>query len=291
MFLLVGDTPSTMRTFFTLLLVVYLASQALSVYIRADYEHEQHGNDAVFGKQRTVQCEPHNVTELTVGRFGFYIIQKTHGWFPQCVHMERGWLVGYGHLCPEPEENTVRSYTVEEKSLEGQNGAAYVQDGLCYMCDFYQNKFQVHTTSAWPVLKEDVKRCEKQVRDEINVELTRNQFAALVSFCMTVSAEEWQASYIKELLNDDHDFDDVANVFLSHSKDSGKESHYLSELRQVEVRLWKTNACDVREERISETIDHLIDEEGHLKEHHDGEFPTLEAGPALLEIDLTPQEM
>lgn len=88
---------------------------------------------------------------------------------------------------------------------------------------------------AW--LIEDVRKAAAQIEQFIDVPLSDNQFAALVSFVYNVGANSLDKSTLRRLLNEGH-YDLVPQQLVRWNKAGGQVSSGLVRRRDAEVRLW-----------------------------------------------------
>lgn len=83
-----------------------------------------------------------------------------------------------------------------------------------------------------------VEAAERGIRRLIKVCLTRHQFSALVSFLISVGADEFLDSDVYRLTNEGK-HKEAAEAFLSHTKDSsGNECDNMSAMRRYERAIY-----------------------------------------------------
>lgn len=94
---------------------------------------------------------------------------------------------------------------------------------------------------AEDLLREDLRVFEKAVDDAVVVQLTDNQFAALVSWTFNVGVGAMRQSTLIRKLNAG-DYDAVPRELIKWNKVKGKPVHGLSNRRAAEVGLWARGA-------------------------------------------------
>jgi lysozyme len=111
------------------------------------------------------------------------IIEDAEGLRLRAYRLAGQWLIGYGHATDASEE-AVQDLTITENE-------------------------------AAKLLRSDVGMCENAVRDVVKVQVTRNQFSALVAFCYNVGPATMAKSQIVRHLNNG-ECDDAAEAFLAY---------------------------------------------------------------------------
>lgn len=94
---------------------------------------------------------------------------------------------------------------------------------------------------AEDLLREDLRVFEAAVDDTVAVQLTDNQFAALVSWAFNVGVGAMRQSTLIRRLNDG-DYDAVPRELVKWNKVKGKPVHGLSNRRAAETGLWARGA-------------------------------------------------
>ncbi len=88
------------------------------------------------------------------------------------------------------------------------------------------------------LLRQDVAKYEKTVRDNVKVDLNQNQFDALVSFCFNVGQKAFADSTLLKRVNAKN-FADVPTQLLRWTRAGGKKLQGLVNRRNNEIKLWK----------------------------------------------------
>lgn len=86
---------------------------------------------------------------------------------------------------------------------------------------------------------QDLERFCYAVEDFVKIELTQNQFDALVIFCFNVGVDAFKKSTLLKILNDG-DYEGVPAQLRRWNKSGGKEVQGLNNRRQAEIDLWNT---------------------------------------------------
>lgn len=94
-------------------------------------------------------------------------------------------------------------------------------------------------TKEWAewLLEEDLKRFEANVSGYVTVDLTQDQFDALVSFTYNVGAEAFKNSTLLKKLNAE-EYEEAADQFLRWNKSNGKVLAGLTNRRKKERALF-----------------------------------------------------
>lgn len=119
------------------------------------------------------------------------------------------WTIGFGHLIGDGSSlpnNWNRTLTLDE----------------CY-----------------DLLASDVRKFELGIKRYINVELTQNQFDALVSFAFNLGLGTLQRSTLRAKLNR-KDYDGAISSWLKYNKAGGKVFRGLTRRREAEVNLFNS---------------------------------------------------
>lgn len=90
---------------------------------------------------------------------------------------------------------------------------------------------------AWEFLREDVKDAEDTVNELVEVKLTDNQFAALVSFVFNLGSSSFQISTLLKKLNDS-DYEGASKEFLRWNKAGDVILPGLTRRREAEKALF-----------------------------------------------------
>jgi lysozyme len=96
---------------------------------------------------------------------------------------------------------------------------------------------KITTQEADDLLEQDLKRFEDGIKKLVSVELTQNQFDALVSFVYNLGIGSLQKSTLLKKLNAGH-FEEAANEFLKWDKADGKKLSGLTRRRTAERELF-----------------------------------------------------
>jgi lysozyme len=95
----------------------------------------------------------------------------------------------------------------------------------------------ITTDEADVLLEEDLKKFEDAVNQNVRVEITQNQFDALVAFVYNVGAGNFKKSTLLKKINDE-DFTVAADEFLKWNKAGGKVLKGLTRRRTAERELF-----------------------------------------------------
>ena len=98
---------------------------------------------------------------------------------------------------------------------------------------------KITTEEADVFLEEDLKNFEDAVNQSVLVELTQNQFDAIVSLVYNIGVGNFQKSTLLKKLNGGQ-YEDAAEQFLRWDKASGKSLPGLSRRRKAERKLFLT---------------------------------------------------
>ena len=98
--------------------------------------------------------------------------------------------------------------------------------------------------AAEEILKRDMGQYEDGVRKCVKVDLTQNQFDALVDFAYNAGVGALQKSTLLKKVNAGR-FDDVPAEFMKWTKGGGKELPGLVRRRRAEVKLWRGLETDI----------------------------------------------
>lgn len=100
-------------------------------------------------------------------------------------------------------------------------------------------KGSVTKDEAEKLLKADVKHVEKAIDQHVKVELTENQFSALVSFIYNIGTGNFAGSTLLKLLNQGK-YQEAANQFDKWTFANGKKLEGLVSRRKAEKELFLT---------------------------------------------------
>jgi len=95
------------------------------------------------------------------------------------------------------------------------------------------------------ILKKDLKKYEKAVNDYVRVQLTQEQFDALVSFCYNVGPGNFKKSSVLRYVNARR-FDDVPSRLMLWNKAGGKVLRGLTRRRAAEGELWSSGTREYK---------------------------------------------
>lgn len=96
---------------------------------------------------------------------------------------------------------------------------------------------KITAQEAERLLKDDLRKFETAVSNAVRIDLTENQFAALVSWTYNVGEGAMKSSTLIRKLNSG-DYDSVPTELLKWNKVSGKVNRGLANRRAAEVGLW-----------------------------------------------------
>jgi len=92
---------------------------------------------------------------------------------------------------------------------------------------------------CYDLCMQDLERFCEAVDETIKVNLSRNQFDALVIFCYNVGIRSFKESTLVKLLNQG-EYDNVPDQLLRWNKAGGVVVHGLTNRRKAEIKLWNT---------------------------------------------------
>lgn len=146
---------------------------------------------------------------------GFEFIIRFEGFRPDWYQCSANvWTIGYGHA---------------EGRRDGEVSDEDLPPG--YRAPLSEEK-------AAELLRNDVDRYEEVVADSVEVELSQNQFDALVSFCFNVGSGAFRGSTLLKRVNDG-DHEEAAEQFLRWKYVDGKVSEGLLRRREAEAALYR----------------------------------------------------
>lgn len=91
---------------------------------------------------------------------------------------------------------------------------------------------------ALKLLKSDLSKFEQAVNTYVKVDLTQNQFVALVFLCYNIGIEAFRTSTLLKVLNEGH-YEEVPIQMRRWNLSKGKVSKGLIKRRELEISLWK----------------------------------------------------
>ena len=97
----------------------------------------------------------------------------------------------------------------------------------------------ITTKQCYNLCKQDLERVCEAVDEIIDVDLSQNQFDALVIFCYNVGINSFRESTLVKLLNQG-EYDNVPEQLLKWNKAGGKVVNGLTNRRKAEIKLWNT---------------------------------------------------
>ena len=97
----------------------------------------------------------------------------------------------------------------------------------------------ITTKQCYDLCNQDLERFCEAVDEIIEVDLSQNQFDALVIFCYNIGIRAFKESTLVKLLNQG-DYDKVPEQLLRWNKAGGVVVHGLTNRRKAEIKLWNT---------------------------------------------------
>ena len=97
----------------------------------------------------------------------------------------------------------------------------------------------ITTKQCYDLCRQDLERFCEAVDEIIDVDLSQNQFDALVIFCYNVGINAFKESTLVKLLNQG-EYDNVPDQLLRWNKAGGVVVHGLTNRRKAEIKLWNT---------------------------------------------------
>lgn len=138
------------------------------------------------------------------GSTGMALIKASEGLSLQMYRDPAGlWTIGYGHLI-KPDEKIGREIKIKE---------------------------------AEDLLKKDLKQAEKIIQSVVTVELSQNQFDALVALVFNIGSGNFRKSTLLKYLNQG-DYSKAADQFLVWDKAGGRKLPGLTHRREVERNIF-----------------------------------------------------
>lgn len=126
--------------------------------------------------------------------------------------------IGIGHLITSEEKNTGKIYGIPYKNGINKDQAMYIK-------------------------RQDLNKFEEYVNKYVNsnINLTQNEFDALVSLCFNIGPNAFRNSTLLRRLNSNHSRNLVANEFLKWNKAGGKVVNGLDIRRSEEREIFLNN--------------------------------------------------
>jgi len=138
---------------------------------------------------------------------GLDCIKRWEGLRLQAYQDQAGvWTIGYGHTAAAGKPIPFTDMTITEKEAEA-------------------------------LLLRDLKQYERTVSENVRVDLTDNQFAALVSFCFNIGVDSFRKSTCLKRLNAG-DYNGVPTELMKWVHSGGKRIQGLVNRRAAESGLW-----------------------------------------------------
>ncbi|EIC0165246.1 lysozyme [Salmonella enterica subsp. enterica serovar Kinondoni] len=138
------------------------------------------------------------------GPTGMELIEASEGLSLRMYRDPAGlWTIGYGHLI-KPDEKIGRKIKIKE---------------------------------AEDLLRKDLKQAEKIIQSVVTVELSQNQFDALVALVFNIGSGNFRKSTLLKYLNQG-DYSKAADQFLVWDKAGGRKLPGLTHRREVERNIF-----------------------------------------------------
>ena len=152
---------------------------------------------------------------MKTGPKGIKLLKSFEGWRSKAYRDSVGvWTIGYGHTSMAGPPKVTPNMTITK--AQGEN-----------------------------ILKKDLKKYEKAVNDYVRVQLTQEQFDALVSFCYNVGPGNFRKSSVLRYVNARR-FDDVPSRLMLWNKAGGRVLRGLTRRRAAEGELWSSGTREHR---------------------------------------------
>jgi len=146
---------------------------------------------------------------MKTGPKGIKLLKAFEGWRSKAYRDSVGvWTIGYGHTSMAGSPKVTPNMTITKAQGEA-------------------------------ILKKDLKKYEKAVNDYVRVQLTQEQFDALVSFCYNVGPGNFKKSSVLRYVNARR-FEDVPSRLMIWNKAGGKVLRGLTRRRAAEGELWSS---------------------------------------------------
>jgi len=152
---------------------------------------------------------------MKTGTKGIKLLKSFEGWRSKAYRDSVGvWTIGYGHTSMAGPPKVTPNMTITKAQGEA-------------------------------ILKKDLKKYEKAVNDYVRVQLTQEQFDALVSFCYNVGPGNFKKSSVLRYVNA-RKFDDVPSRLMLWNKAGGKVLRGLTRRRAAEGELWSSGTRETK---------------------------------------------
>ena len=152
---------------------------------------------------------------MKTGPKGIKLLKSFEGWRSKAYRDSVGvWTIGYGHTSMAGPPKVTPNMTITKAQGEA-------------------------------ILKKDLKKYEKAVNDYVRVQLTQEQFDALVSFCYNVGPGNFKKSSVLRYVNARR-FDDVPSRLMLWNKAGGRVLRGLTRRRAAEGELWASGTREYK---------------------------------------------
>jgi len=154
-----------------------------------------------------VQMRP--ASDWSINNEAINLIKQAEGLRLRAYHLAGQILIGYGHAVADDEDATS-----DDENLS------------------------ISADQAQKFLRDDLSSCESAARRSLKVDVTNNQFSALVAFCYNVGQATFANSSVLRHLNEG-DTASAADAFLLYDKttlDTGKRSVAVLTERRIKER-------------------------------------------------------
>lgn len=153
---------------------------------------------------------------MKTGPKGIKLLKQFEGWRSKAYRCSAGVLtIGYGHTSMAGPPKVTPSMTITKAQGEA-------------------------------ILKKDLKKYEKAVNDYVRVQLTQEQFDALVSFCYNVGPGNFKKSSVLRYVNARR-FDDVPSRLMLWNKAGGRVLRGLTRRRAAEGELFTSGTREYKD--------------------------------------------
>lgn len=152
-----------------------------------------------------------------------------------------GWMAGQGKAKDKPRKTSERGLSLIKK-YEGLRTNAYLCPANVWTIGYGHTKgvrqgMMISHKDADKLLEQDLRYFESAVTSAVTVEISQNQFDALVSFAFNVGAGAFKGSTLLSLLNRKH-YISAAEQFLRWTRGGGKVLPGLVKRRREEYELF-----------------------------------------------------
>lgn len=154
---------------------------------------------------------------MTMSDHGKTLLAEWEG-FERNMYLDVAGLptIGVGHLLTK-DELSCKRIVIDGQTLDYTGGLTEQQ--------------------VYDLLGQDLARFEQAVNEDVEPDLTQNQFDALVSFTFNVGESAFKQSTLLKRLNE-RDFVDVPNQLRRWNRSGGKKVQGLVNRRENEIKLW-----------------------------------------------------